>query len=209
VQPGFRHLQVAMDGGLGNVEGGSGFLIRQSAEKKQLDDLGFAASCISSRWRASSRSARPEPMRDRSGRLHRTRYAGAPSALLAVSGFGVVHQNVSHHARRDRVKVNSILPIATGIGKPQIRLMDESRRAQSMFGALGPHAAGSEFSKLIVNQGNQAIEGSPVASAEPLQQLGYGLRLKPRSALLRIGLSPHVQPRLYTEEVKFCGFKVN
>ena len=155
-----------MDGGLGNAESCGGFFVGQSAEKQKLDNLGFAGivrfePCESLIQLSQTRR---RCAADQDSFVEGDMF-GASTALLAVSRFGVVHQNVSHHPRRDGVKVNPILPIATGIRQPQIRLMDQSRCTQSMFAMLGPQAAGCKFAKLIVNQGNQVIEGSPVAPA--------------------------------------------
>ncbi len=155
-----------MDSRLGNAESGGGFFVGQSAKKKKLDNLGLAGIVDFEPCESLIQlgQARRRCGADQDSFVESDVF-GAPTALLAVSRFGVVDENVSHHPRRDGVKVNPILPIATGICQPQIRLMDQCRCTQSIFAMLGPHAAGSKFSKLIVNQGNQVIEGSPVAPA--------------------------------------------
>ena len=155
-----------MDGGLGNAESCGGFFVGQSAEKKKLDDLGFAGVV---HFEPCERLIKLSQTRRRCAADQDSFVEGdmfgASTALLAVSRFGVVDENVSHHPRRNGVKMNPILPIATGICQAQIRLMDQGRCTQRMVGRLRPHAAGRKFSKLIVNQGNQMIEGSPVAPA--------------------------------------------
>jgi hypothetical protein len=77
-----------------------------------------------------------------------------PASFLAFPCLGIVHQNVSHHTGCDCVKVNSVPPVATSIREPQIRFMHQSRRTQSVVGAFRPQAAGSQPSKLIVDQWN-------------------------------------------------------
>jgi hypothetical protein len=63
---------------------------------------------------------------------------------------------------------------------------------------LRPQAARGKPSKLIVDQRNQMIESVPIAAAEPLQHLRYGLPLDLRSRSLRTGLRIHSYPGLYT-----------
>jgi hypothetical protein len=130
MQPCFCHFQIAMDGGFGNPERGSNFRVGQAAEKQQLDDLSFSGI---KRFEALESFVQFGETRQWSGAdddcfVERNALRAAAS-FLTFSGPGVVDQNMAHHAGRDGVEVDAILPVSARIREPEIRFMDQGRRA--------------------------------------------------------------------------------
>ena len=96
MQPGFGHPQLAVHGSRRDFEGGCGFLVRESTEGKQLDDVALArvmrGKTPQSLVQRHDFSCGLLP--DHDGFVQRNRFhAGA--ALLPVMSSGMVHENAA------------------------------------------------------------------------------------------------------------------
>ena len=94
----------------------------------------------------------------------------AAPAFLPARSLRVIHQNVPHHARRNREEVGPILPVSVRPSQPQIRFVNQRRGPQRLFRAPRAQTATRNLPQLIVNNGNQMIERVLIAAAQFAEQ---------------------------------------
>jgi len=84
---------------------------------------------------------------------------------------GVIDQDPAHDLRGDAKEMRAILPIALAlIDEPDVRLVNEGRRLQGVVGPLVPKLARGNAVELRIDEWQQLIEGSPVASTPVAEQ---------------------------------------
>jgi hypothetical protein len=84
---------------------------------------------------------------------------------------GVIDQDPAHDLRRDTKEMRSILPIDLAlVDEPHVRLMNKGRRLQGVVGPFVPKLARGNAAELCIDEWQQLIEGSPVASTPVAEQ---------------------------------------
>ena len=86
----------------------------------------------------------------------------------------MVHENAAHDSRGDGQEVRAVLPrhVVSG-NQPQIRLVDERRRLQTVTDGLMTDVPPRDAMEFIVDERNQPFEGTVVALAPFEQQSGH------------------------------------
>ena len=85
---------------------------------------------------------------------------------------GGVHQDASHHPRRDREEVRAVLPLhLVGGGQPQIDLLDERRGLECVMWAFAAHVSPRQQAQLVMHERHEPIEGGCFAATPCQQQL--------------------------------------
>ena len=98
---------------------------------------------------------------------------GTAATFLASPVAGGLHQDPSHHLRRDSEEVRAIPPFdSIDVYQPQVRLVHQRRRLQRMIGPLLAHIAPCETVELLIDQRDQSVEGGSVALAPRSEELG-------------------------------------
>ena len=109
--------------------------------------------------------------------LHPTASGPFRPPLLALAGTGKLHQNPSHQLGRDGKEMGAVLPInLTGIDQSKISLIDEGTGLQDVAGSLPGHVVVSQLVQLIVDEGDELLEGFGVPAAPGPKQLGNVMR---------------------------------
>src|SRR5205814_612227 len=103
---------------------------------------------------------------------------GIAAALLISPRAGVIDEYTAHDARGDGKKVRAVLPRDVLRGnQPQIGLIDERRRLQTVPDGLMTDVLPRDAMELVVDQRDQSIERALVPLAPFEEQSGdFGLR---------------------------------
>jgi len=158
-----RHLEFAVNGCGRNLQRGGGLFVGQTSKTKQFDDFAFPPILfrqpLESQIKLNDSGSHLWPDHYRFIELDLFR---ATAALAAMICLRMIDQNTAKHARREREKMNPILPFDVRIDQPEIRFVYQGRRAERMIRALGSHAFRREPVQLIVYHRYQLIESTLV-----------------------------------------------
>lgn len=96
------------------------------------------------------------------------------SALCRDTRSRRVNEDPAHHLRGHGKEVGAILPVGpVDIYEAQERFVDESRAFERVARAFVPHVPSGGATEVIVNVGNQSLQGLGVARAPCPQQARY------------------------------------
>ena len=173
-EPGVRGLPIPIDGLGGDVQDIGCFVHGQAAKESQLDNLAHAS--IERRQSAERIVERNEVVLLQGWQLVdviETDVNRTAATFLALPAACRLHQDPSHHLRRQSEEVRAIPPFdAIDVDQPQVRLVHQRRRLQRMIRPLLAHIAPGETVELVVDQRHQSREGRSVALAPRSEELG-------------------------------------
>jgi hypothetical protein len=86
----------------------------------------------------------------------------------------VIHQNPSHHLRRDAKEVRAILPRDAPLAhEPDVRLMDESRRLERVVSTLASEITHGLLAKFSIHQRKQLAPRLDVPASPRAEQVRH------------------------------------
>ena len=92
------------------------------------------------------------------------------AALVGVAPARVIHQNLTHGARRDGEEVRAVLPVDRGlVHQSQVGLVDQCRRLQRVTDPLLGHLPASDVLQLGVDDRQDAFERGFIALTKRLE----------------------------------------
>lgn len=156
-----------MDSDRGDVENGRDLVIRQSTEEDELDDTSLSL--------VEGKQANQEPVnfKKRVGGgvingvvLFELDLDGATATFVAIGGACPVKKNLAHGTGGNSIEVDAVRVRAITVSKLEVCLVNDSRRAEGMVGALGTHVASRERTQLLIDKRHQEI-GSATVTALP------------------------------------------
>ena len=98
------------------------------------------------------------------------------AALGSTMVAGIVNKNLAHEASRDGDKVSAILGVDRPVvNETEIGFMDEGSAAQGVIGAFSTEEAVSDVVELVVDQGNESLEGFRIPLSPADEEFRNGL----------------------------------
>jgi hypothetical protein len=135
-----------------HAQNGCRFVQTQPTEEAHLDDA--ALSLVKSSQGLEALIECDEVLPRFGGddeRLVERDHLACPPALLPLPRTSMIHENASHHARRDPEEMCAVVPSQTaGVDESEVRLVDEGRRLKAVIRSLVAHVPLSDSVKLIV-----------------------------------------------------------
>ena len=90
-----------------------------------------------------------------------------------MSRARVVHEDAPHNASGYREEMRAVMPLnGLPVNQPDICLVDERRRLETVPDALSRHTASRDPVELLIDERNQPLEGVLVAVSPPEEQPG-------------------------------------
>ena len=165
----FGEFEFAKQGGRRDAEHLGRVLGRKAAEKHQFDDLTLAGIEFGQLLQRHIERKQVE----REFRTHCDRFVErdpirARAAFLPSLRASVVHQDVAHDARRNRIKMETILPPRFGGDHLDIGFVNESRRTQGVPATFRSHEVIGEASQLIVDERQKSLLRVAIAGSRKL-----------------------------------------
>ena len=77
---------------------------------------------------------------------------------------GVIYQNAAHYGGRDCNKMLAVLPVDVVVGEAEVGFVDKSCRLQGVIDALAPHIRPGQSVQLGIDEGEQLLGRSSIAT---------------------------------------------
>src|SRR5689334_13181510 len=165
---------MAFHAGCGYAEHLRALLDREAREEAQLDDAGLLRiERGETVQRVVERDDVETAIWPQFQRIVESQTLGVATALGAVSGARMVHEDLPHEVGRNTEKMRTVLPwSAFGADEAEIRLVDERRALQGVAGTLASQKALRETVQLAIDERHEAIQRVRVTGFRPNQEFG-------------------------------------